>query len=156
MNMFSSSSIHPQSSHTYSKDSALCQRFWISTALLGFSLALAYKVDIASSQAPIKSLQRKQVIPNLYGYSIHTLERCALQFMQYTRMTREKSRVPALNISCEINSKLLLHHPKLLLLIRKYQLCYALKKHQHFQAAISQGDILAALLSAVSLVILHA
>lgn len=76
--------------------------------------------------------------------------------MRCARMTGEKSRMPASNSSREISSKLSMHHPKLPLLIRKYQLCCALKKHQHFQAAVSRGDILAALLSAVSPVILHA
>jgi len=120
-----------------------------------FSLALAYQVAIASSQISTQSLQRKQVISNPYRYSIHGMERCELPFTQYRRTTREKSRLPALNTSCEISSKLLTHHPKRPLLIRKHQLGYALKKHQHFQAALSQGGVLAALLSAMSLVISH-
>lgn len=79
--------------------------------MIRFPLALAHNVDIASSQAPIKSLQRKQVIPNLCTSSIQGTEGCALPCMHYTGKTREKSRMSALNISREISSKLLMHHP---------------------------------------------
>lgn len=63
--------------------------------------------------------------------------------------------MPALNI-CDVDSKLLMHHPESPLLIRKYQPGHALKKHPPFPAVFSQGDILAALLSAAPLVTSHA
>lgn len=45
-----------------------------------------------------------------------------------------------------------MHHPKSPLPIRKEQLGHALKKHPRFPVVFSQGDILAALLSAAPLI----
>lgn len=120
-----------QSSHTSCEKLSLCQHFWSSAALLDFFPALSYNKDIPYSQIPIKSIHGKWVIPNLYRFRIHRTKRCALQLCS---MQERKSRMPASNVSCEINSKLLMHHPKFPL-IRKYQPCYALKKHQHFPSS---------------------
>lgn len=146
MNRFSSPSTCTPSPHTSSKKLSLCQHSHSSAALLGFPLALSNKVNLPFSQIGIKSLHGKQVLPNLHGFTTHRTKRRALQFMHYVRMTEEKSRMLASNIY-EITSKLLMHHPKLPL-IRKHQLCYALKSTSVFQAVTSQRDTSAALLSA--------
>lgn len=144
-----------QSSHTSRKKLSLCQHFCSSTALLGFSLALSYNEDIPYSQIPIKSIHGKRVIPNLYRFRIHgtkrsALELCSMQEWQERKAGCLPQTSPVKLIpSCWCTTQNFLSSEN----INRAMLW---KSISIFRAAISQGDILAALLSAVFLVILHA